>query len=166
MKADYFPMFFDVRGKRVLIFGGGEVAYRRIQSLLCFAVKITVIASEVDERISSLADEDLEIIRREVNGADFLNDATHDAMSVPYRIKNADIILAATSDAKLNSVLVHFAKRCGKWGNNASNKEECDFFFPALVRSGEITIGIAGDGSNHKKVSEMTQRIRECLRKC
>jgi len=38
----YFPLFIDISGKRILVVGGGEIAYRRIKSLAGFSPFISV----------------------------------------------------------------------------------------------------------------------------
>lgn len=164
-KKKYFPFFFNISRKRVLVVGAGEVAFRRIKSLLDFDVQIIVFAFKVDERILTLQTEDSDlqihigILEADIDGERgkacrnrFL-DCLHEA----------DIVLAATSDSKLNSAIIHIAKELGKWGNNASDHTECDFFFPALAGTDEITIGIAGNGIDHKQVKNVARKIRDLL---
>ena len=50
----YFPLFVDIRGKDVLVAGGGAVAARRVESLLSFGARVTVVAPEIDGKIETL----------------------------------------------------------------------------------------------------------------
>lgn len=53
MKADekkYFPMFVDLTQKKVTVIGAGNIAKRRIETLLSFAGTIEVIAPDACER--------------------------------------------------------------------------------------------------------------------
>ena len=40
----YFPMFVDIRGKKILIVGAGTIAARRAEALLGFGPDLTVVA--------------------------------------------------------------------------------------------------------------------------
>lgn len=44
MSRYYFPMFVDISKKRILVIGGGNIAARRVHTLLKFADYIEVIA--------------------------------------------------------------------------------------------------------------------------
>ena len=47
MDHRYFPFFVDITGKKVLQVGAGNIALRRIESLLRFGADVTVAASEI-----------------------------------------------------------------------------------------------------------------------
>ena len=47
--------------------------------------------------------------------------------------------------------------------NNCSDKEECDFYFPAVVYTDDIVIGINGGGKDHRRVKQVRERIEECM---
>ena len=39
-----FPMFVNLKGKRILVLGGGKVAARKVKKLSPFGGRITVVA--------------------------------------------------------------------------------------------------------------------------
>ena len=47
----YFPIFIPFENKKVLIYGGGKIAVRRVKTLLEFGADITVIAPTVEEEL-------------------------------------------------------------------------------------------------------------------
>ena len=47
----FFPLFVDMRNKKVLVIGGGNIAERRIKILADFGSNITVISPAFTEHI-------------------------------------------------------------------------------------------------------------------
>ena len=64
----YFPFFIDIKGKKCIIVGGGNVAARKIEKLLPFEPYITVIAPEISDDITSL--NGIKIIKRKFRDED------------------------------------------------------------------------------------------------
>src|SRR5258707_15054008 len=62
-----FPAFLDLKGRTVLVGGGGPGAARKIESLLAAGARVTVVAPEVQPEIE---DAEVEIIRREFRETD------------------------------------------------------------------------------------------------
>ena len=53
----FYPVYLNLKGKRVVIIGGGGVAERKIESLLDTGASIFVLSPQVTRRIASLADQ-------------------------------------------------------------------------------------------------------------
>ena len=47
----YFPMFIDLSDKNIVVAGGGNIATRRIKTLLKFTRNITVVATKVTQEL-------------------------------------------------------------------------------------------------------------------
>ena len=52
--ARRFPLYIDLTGRRVLVYGGGAVAARRVETLSRFGPAVTVVAPEIAPAIRSL----------------------------------------------------------------------------------------------------------------
>ena len=52
--ARRFPLYIDLTGRRVLVYGGGAVASRRVETLSRFGPAVTVVAPEIAPAIRSL----------------------------------------------------------------------------------------------------------------
>ena len=50
----YFPMFIDLSDKNVVVVGGGNIATRRVKTLLQFTRNVTAIAPKVTEELRGL----------------------------------------------------------------------------------------------------------------
>lgn len=140
-----FPMFFSLKGKKIYVIGGGQIAERRIGSLSDFGADITVISPEIMDAIKQ-----------------YKVSWIKDVFQKEY-IANAYMVLACTGNEALNHEIAQFCKVENILVNNASCKEDCDFFFPALVRHDGLVFGVSSDGSNHKKVRSVCAKIRDFL---
>ena len=50
----YFPMFIDLSDKNIVVVGGGNIATRRVKTLLSFTRNIRVIAPKVTMEMMEL----------------------------------------------------------------------------------------------------------------
>ena len=59
-----FPLFIDLSEKKVLVVGGGDVATRKVKSLLPFTKKITVVAPKVGKELLGIVREEKLTLRK------------------------------------------------------------------------------------------------------
>jgi siroheme synthase-like protein len=116
--------------------------------MLDFGVSLTVIAPEPSEAILALAEDGLLTLEtREYAGAE--------------DIQTAGLVIAAAGNRELNRRVAADAQKAGILVNAADDPELCGFFFPALVRRGELVAGLTSSGS----CPGLTARLREELDK-
>ena len=48
---DYYPIQLNLKGKQVIIIGGGKVAQRKLAGLLDTGAKITIVSPEITDTI-------------------------------------------------------------------------------------------------------------------
>lgn len=141
----YFPMFIDMEEKECVIIGGGLVAYRKVEALLEFGARITLVARNICNEIENLADR-IQIKIKHYESVD---------------IEQADVVIAATNDKDLNTRISREAKERKIPVNVVDVLEECTFIFPAYLKKGDVTIGITSSG----KSPIMSQRIKKIIDK-
>ena len=146
----YFPLFVNIKEKDILVFGGGNIATRRIKAMLPYGACIRIIAPEISEELQQLAEQ---------NGNLILDYRKYKLSE----LQKPDFVLAATNDEKVNQTIFRECRHKGILVNVASNRELCDFYFPGVVQQGDITVGITANGKNHKKAAEVTEQIRKLL---
>lgn len=142
----YFPLFINLENKNIVVFGAGKIALRRVKSLINTKANITVIAPEILEEFYKI--EDITIIK------DYYN---------KKYIKEAFIVLAITSDTRVNDKIYLDCKKNKIIVNIASDKEKCDFFFPGIIYNEDYTIGVCGNGKNHSLVKNIVDKIKSFL---
>jgi precorrin-2 dehydrogenase/sirohydrochlorin ferrochelatase len=138
-------MFVKLAGRRVLVVGAGAVAEAKIRSLLDTGARIQVAALQANQAVREWADADAIVLEeRAFELAD---------------LDGAFLVVAATSSRELNGLIFVEAQRRGILCNVVDVPELCDFFYPAVVRRGDLQIAISTAGQSPL----LAQRIRKRL---
>ncbi|MBW2620875.1 MAG: NAD(P)-dependent oxidoreductase, partial [Deltaproteobacteria bacterium] len=51
----YYPVNLDIRNRKCLVVGGGTVGTRKVMTLLNCGAKVTVVSSDVAEKLQELS---------------------------------------------------------------------------------------------------------------
>lgn len=145
----YFPLFISLKDKRFLLVGAGTIAARRAGVLIRFDAGVTVLAPACCAQV------------RELEGTGRIR-CIEDSYDAAY-LEGADFVLAMTDDAAVNDRVVRDCRRRGLPVNNASDQNQCDFFFPAILEKDELTIGVTSSGRNPAFVKRFCRKLRELL---
>ena len=147
----YFPMFVNLENKNIVVVGGGNIATRRVKTLLKFTRNITVIAPQMTIELQELGKTGQIItVFRPVKRTDF---------------KQAYMVIAATSEWKINDEIYRICKQEGIYVNVVSDKENCDFYFPGIFMQDDLVVGITASGLDHKKARRLREEIEKALEK-
>lgn len=147
MERPYFPMFIDLTDRKIFVAGGGRIARRRIEAFVKFGADIHVAAPRVCPEIALLAEEGkIKTILREYRPSD---------------LDGMDFAIAATDDREVNRAVYEECRKRGIPVNVADDKTLCDFYFPALVLTDDVVIGIGSGGESPGRVKEVRQRIEK-----
>ncbi|HEY5585640.1 MAG TPA: precorrin-6A reductase [Ruminiclostridium sp.] len=144
----HFPLFVDIKGKRILVVGGGTIATRRVNTLLKFGVDICVVSHSFTPELQELCDKKAISIRT--------------GSYEPGDMENAFLVIAATNDREVNHAIFLEAQKRNIPVNVIDSKEECNFYFPAIFEMEGVIGGlISRNGSDHKLVKAMADKIRQ-----
>ena len=121
-----YPLFVDLEEKKIVIIGGGKVAAGKAERLRDFTSNILVVAKETDIDF-------VDVIRKSYTKEDLLR---------------GDIIIAATGDPDTDKNIAEEAKKLGKAVNVASNPDLGNFYMPAVIRRGDVVIGVSTSGTS------------------
>ena len=145
MEAALFPAFLKLQGRSVLVVGAGNVAEQKIEGLLASGARITVVALKAGHAVQEWARAgELTLQQRAFHPAD---------------LEGVFLAIVATSSRNLNQFVYGEALRQGVLCNVVDVPELCDFFYPAVVRRGDLQIAISTSG----KSPSLAQRIRKQL---
>jgi precorrin-2 dehydrogenase/sirohydrochlorin ferrochelatase len=141
----YYPIFLDIRNKKCVIVGGGEIAARKAERLLDCGAKVFIISPKLTPELAALKAKDvISHIPSEYN--DDLMDG-------------ASLIIGATDDEKTNAQISLDARGKGIPVNIVDDPQKCDFILPALVQRGDLAIAIGTGG----KSPALARHLREEL---
>lgn len=145
MARTYYPVFFDLQGRSVLVIGGGRLALEKVQGLLGAEANVTVVASELNQELTALRDAGrIEHLARDYRPGD---------------MEGRALVMAAGDDRVANATLQADARAVGVPLNAADDPANCDFILPAVVRQPPLTLAISTGGGS----PAMARRIREEL---
>lgn len=148
-KKRYFPMFVDLTDKKVVVAGAGTIAKRRIRALVEFTNHLYVIAPEVNPELKELEEAGkLTVLRKGYERED---------------LYDAAMVIAATNDNKVNQDIYLACKCLGIPVNVCSDREKCDFFFPALAVHENLVVGVRTSGQEKGLQRDVAEQIQCAL---
>ena len=142
----YFPMFVQLKNKKCLVIGGGRIAFRKIEVLKDFEADVTVIAPEMIPQIRQI--DKVRRIFRTFMEKDF---------------KEADLVVAATDDQKVNSEISQICRQQKIPVNAVDQKEDCSFIFPSYVKEGEVVAAFSSGGQSPLITQYLKEKIKPDL---
>lgn len=142
----YFPFFVDISGQEGLVVGGGLVALRKVEKLLPYGLNMTVAAPDLLPQF------------REIPGLCLV-----ETTFTPELLEEKRVVIAATDDTDLNREIAALCRQRGILVNVVDDPEECTFLFPALVKQGNLTVGISTGGSSPTAAVWLKEQIQDLL---
>jgi precorrin-2 dehydrogenase/sirohydrochlorin ferrochelatase len=140
-----FPMFLKLSGKRCLVVGAGKVGEPKIGGLIDTGASIVVVAMEASSQVHEWASAGkTELQLRAFSTAD---------------LDGKFLAVIATASHDLNQFIYREAQRRGVLCNVVDVPQYCDFFYPAVVRRGDLQIAISTSGRS----PSLAQKIRKQL---
>ena len=128
-----FPMFLTMRGRRVVIAGGGEQAAQKARLMLKTEAALTLLAPELDPELAALV----------ASGR-----ASHEAGRVtPGSFAGAALVFVATGCPGLDAALHALAKEAGALVNVVDRLELCDATTPSIVDRDPVVVAIGTEGT-------------------
>ena len=143
--ASLFPMFLKLEGRNCLVLGAGSVGEQKIRSLLDCGAKIRVVAPFASQTVQEWAKNgSLTWLQRSFEFSD---------------LEGVFLVVAATSDVEVNHAIYREARAREILCNVVDDPPHCDFYYPAIVRRGQLQIAISTAGLS----PALAQRIRKQL---
>jgi siroheme synthase-like protein len=148
--APAYPVNLVLRGRRVLVVGGGPVAAQKVQGLLDADATVHVVAPELEPELAALVEADDRL--------------TWDAR--PYRAGEAAehrLVVTATGRPEVDGAVFADAEAAEVWVNSADDPEHCSFTLPARVRRGPLLVAVSTGGESPALATWLRRRFEDEL---
>ncbi len=144
-----FPVFLKLTARPCIVIGAGHLAESKIASLLAAGAQVTVIAPGANPRILDLAEAgEITLYQRPFQPGD---------------IANAFLAVAATDDPAINRAVFAEAQAADILVNAVDDPPFCDFYFPSVVRRGDLQIAISTAGQSPALAQRLRKEINRIL---
>ncbi len=143
--SNLFPMFLKLEGKRCLVVGAGQVGEPKIAGLIDTGARIHVVALEATAAVHDWAEAGKITLELRAFAAEDLN--------------GTFLAVVATAFRTLNESIYREAQTRGILCNVVDVPEYCDFYYPAVVRRGDLQIAVSTSGQS----PSLAQKIRHQL---
>lgn len=142
---DFLPLFHNLKGRTVLVVGGGEIALRKARLLSEAGAVLRVVAPEVEPQL-------VELVKRG-GGRSVVRGYVRDDLV------GCVLAIAATDDEPLNAQVSEDAKALGMPVNVVDSPELCTVIFPAIVDRSPLMIAVSSGGDAPVLARLMRARI-------
>jgi len=127
-----YPVNLLVRGRRVVVVGGGRIAARKIAALLEAGAVVHVVAPDLVDELEDAHDAGhITVTRRPFEATD---------------IDGAWLATAATSTPAVNRAVFEAGEARRVWVNAADDPSNCSFTLMSVVRQGDLVVTVGTGG--------------------
>ena len=141
------PVNLRVRGRRVVVVGGGRIAARKLEPLLDLGASVLVVAPSVAPEVRAWADAGrCELAEREFRASD---------------LDGAWLALTATDDPDVNAAVFAAGEAARVWVNSADDPANCSFTMMSLIRRADLVVAIGTGGRSPALATYLRRRFTE-----
>jgi len=145
----YYPVFLDIAGKPVVVIGGGEVAFRKVDVLLDAGAVVTVVSPALHEGLRALVTAGkVSHIEREYQPGD---------------VEGYALVFVGTDDRSANAAVAREGKERGVWVNAVDDPPNCDFIMPGVVARGDLIVAVSTSGGSPAMARKMREELEMFL---
>ena len=143
---------WQLRDKRVLVVGGGDVASGRIGHVLAAGAEVTVVSPRAGLHPAT---------KQHIDASDRIT--YRDRTFVAADLDGADMVLTAIDDVAVSRAIAAQCRALRIPVNVADDPPCCDFYFGSQIRQGPLQILISTNGRGPKLANSIRRRIEESL---
>ena len=147
MKELYYPIALKLKGKTALVVGGGQVAERKVKTLLRFGARVRLVSPDLTTALRRLfKSRKIAWHKRAIRSSD---------------VEGADLIIAATSIAAVNKKVNKWAKREGTPVNIVDRADLSSFISPAILHTSRAVVAVYTHGRNPALSRDLKNFLKE-----
>lgn len=140
-----YPINLDIQDRRCLVIGGGEVASRKVKSLLSSGADVVVISPRVSKVLAQLAEEGrIELHVRPYHRGD---------------LTGAFLVFAATDRIEVQNHIKQEAKELDILVNIVDEPHDSSFQIPARVQRGNFLLTVSTGGGSPALAAQVRKEL-------
>ena len=141
----YYPLFFDMIGRKCVVVGGGNVAERKVERLLACGARVEVVGKNLTSRLATRSGEGKVV--------------HHDADYEGSFLAGACLVIGATDDETVNGRVAKDARALGIPVNIVDDPARCDFILPSVVERGDLSIAVSTGGRSPALAKKLRREL-------
>lgn len=146
---DYLPVFLDIRGRDVLVVGGGPLAVRKAELLFRSGGQVVVVAPQICEAMARLA------------GAGAVRHLARRFAAADMEGAAAAVVAAEEPEIQLEVKIA--GRRAGVPVNVADRPEDSTFVFPAVIDRSPLVIAISTGGTSPTLARHLRAKLERLI---
>ncbi|WP_054739090.1 precorrin-2 dehydrogenase/sirohydrochlorin ferrochelatase family protein [Cellulosilyticum ruminicola] len=143
----YYPLMLDLSQFRCIVIGGGNVAYRKVKSLLTYGGKVTVISERFIEALKELPIQCIE--------------SPFEMAMLEQLRGEALLVIVATSDQACNEGIALYCRAHHILCNIATNEALSSFIVPSSMQRGDLVIAVSTGGNSPALAAKIQRELEE-----
>lgn len=145
----YFPVYLKMDTIKVLVVGGGYIAYEKLDKIKDFTLDIKLIAPKLGKNTQEFIDRfDIKYEQR---------------VYIKGDIKDFDIIVVAVDDLNLQKEIFDECTKSNKLCNSVDSVDFCNFIFPAYIKKGDLIVSISTSGKSPAVAKHLKRYLKTAI---
>ena len=145
----YLPVFLNVQDAPCLVIGGGDIAQRKVHSILRAGAHVTVLSPDLSPGLQAL------LHQNRINW--------QKALFTVEALKGFNLVISATNQRKVNELVAASAMSLGIPVNVVDCPDLCSFIFPALIDRSPIILAISTGGASPILARVLRSRLESLI---
>jgi precorrin-2 dehydrogenase len=143
--VQYYPAYLELRGHPCVVIGGGEIAERKVSTLLDAGARVTVVSPVLTLALTALAE-------------------THEIVHHPRAYRRGDLAgawlaYAATNDDAVHAAIAAEAAEARVFLNVVDRPALCSFIVPAIVSRAPVAIAVSTGGASPALAKRLAREL-------
>jgi precorrin-2 dehydrogenase/sirohydrochlorin ferrochelatase len=143
--VQYYPAYLELRGRPCVVIGGGEIAERKVTTLLDAGARVTVVSPMLTPALTVRAE-------------------THEIVHQPRPYRRGDLAgswlaYAATGDERVDAEIAAEAAEARVFLNVVDRPRLCGFIVPAIVRRDPVAVAVSTGGASPALAKRLAREL-------
>lgn len=147
--AHLYPIYLNLAGKNCLVVGGGQVAERKVATLLEYEAQIRLVSPEIGSNLAAWAN--LKLIELRAR------------LFRPEDLEDIFLVFAATGDLAINKNITSLCREKGILVNAVDDPPNCDFYVPSILRRNSLCLAISTEGKSPLLAAKLRRELEKFI---